>query len=240
MLLLFCTVPITLCPLTNYHFFCSSCKPILSTLQKLPDKLETIEKRLSQLESSQIFSDEINEKQHHNTQNNNFSTDIQQTIRDAIEVEVKKPNAVLFGLPETEHDLNAVRALFQNQPSTDYKFYDDDILKVFRDGPQMKSLDGKQLPRLLKVCCTSSAIKDRFIDFIKHLRADPQFRHLRARPDLTFNQRQHGRALLSKLIDLEQSTGTQNNYYIDYAHECIKDKNTKNIIFKLSSNNQFK
>uniref|UniRef100_A0A915IP34 Endonuclease/exonuclease/phosphatase domain-containing protein n=1 Tax=Romanomermis culicivorax TaxID=13658 RepID=A0A915IP34_ROMCU len=88
------------------------------------------------------------------------TADLQALIKDALEVETKKANAVLFGLPvnNTIDDLAAVCAIVEKADNEDVG--PEDITRVFRDGP---TYDDK--PHFLKVCCNNNYPTFIFGDF---------------------------------------------------------------------------
>ena len=121
-------------------------------------------------------------------------------IEEAVELKLKGRNAVLFGLPEGEKDddLQTVRQLVSGN---DCEVKASDIVYTFRDGPTLPNK-----PRFLKVVCTTAQAKRKFIDHINKVARRATTIPLRARPDLTFKQRETGRALRKKLSELDSPT----------------------------------
>jgi len=127
---------------------------------------------------------------------NHFSSDLlREKIKDDLERDSKRKNAVLFGLPDSdENETNAVRTMV-NEANLD-NLKPDDIITAFRDGP---AYEGK--PRFCKVYCKSVDAKQAFINFVNSSRknGDDEFREMRARPDLSFLQRRRARELRAEL-----------------------------------------
>uniref|UniRef100_A0A915KE47 Uncharacterized protein n=1 Tax=Romanomermis culicivorax TaxID=13658 RepID=A0A915KE47_ROMCU len=118
-------------------------------------------------------------------------------VNEAVKLRLKQRNAVLFGLPETDDDLGTVRELLAQNPSNDDQespICPSDVQYVFRDGPKS---DGRL--QFLNIVCSMSKAKRSFIPGINKVVKPAGHAHLRARPDLTFQRRQDGRLLRSKL-----------------------------------------
>lgn len=155
------------------------------------------------------------------------SVDLEKMVKSTIEAEKKRQNAVLFGLPETDDDLSAVRKLvsmgINNEDHLIVK--PSEITHVFRDGPEYEDA-----PRLLKVVCVTSKVQAAFIDLINKAikRQKPE---LRARPDLTWDQREAGRNLRKEFGKLRNS----DDFFIDYKNRKIICKSNRQVVFSLAS-----
>ena len=88
------------------------------------------------------------------------------------------------------------------------------IIRVFRDGPKY---DDK--PRFLKVLCSNPQAKK---DFIRFVNLKFKSEGLRARPDLSFLQRENARKLRMKFNAMTD----KEKFYIDYRTNTIKVRNT--------------
>ena len=91
------------------------------------------------------------------------------------------------------------------------------IVTVFRDGPVYD-----EMPRFCKVYCKNIDAKVHFINFINSSRKlnTDGFSKLRARPDLSYLQRQRARELRSEL-QIHIDAG-ENDFFIDYKNNCVK------------------
>lgn len=215
---------------------CSVCKPSFSKLTALSERLDAVEKfesRLAALEKSlaerPIQPQPLLPLMQMPTQPPNPAFDIATLIKSTMEAESKRHNAVLFGLPEEEDDLLAVRKLISDEiENTDNLFVKpSDIIRVFRDGPNYKDS-----PRFLKVVCVTSNVQHNFIGLVNKV-LKQRFANLRARPDLTYEQRVAGRKLRDKLASFEN----RELYAINYNRNSIFHKITRENVFSLSGAN---
>lgn len=198
---------------------CPACKPTLTSLADINNKLSTIEMRfearLAALEHRPNLPSSATAFKIVPQTTPGPTNGLAALVKDAIEIESKKSNAVLFGLENSEDDLDAVRNLLQEVDGTGLK--PEDIIRVFRDGPK---LTGK--PQFLKVLCNNSQSKKLFINLINNSRRKmlPTFKNLRARPDLSYLQRKRSRELQSELKTRIDSGET--DLYVDYISDCVK------------------
>ncbi len=141
--------------------------------------------------------------------------DFSMLVKDEMEIEKKKNNAVLFGLPEEDDvdDLSAVRQLVIDCANECNILKPESIKHVFRDGPRLEDK-----PKFLKVECCDFRAKKEFI-FLINKRFKSQ--HLRARPDLSYLQRERARELRREFHQLSD----KEDFYIDYAACAIRRKN---------------
>jgi len=149
---------------------------------------------------------------------NPFSSDLRERMKDDLERDSKRKNAVLFGLPVTDkNETDAVRTLVNEANLENLKA--SDITTAYRDGP---TYEGK--PRFCKVYCKSIDAKLAFINFVNNSRksGDEEFRDMRARPDLSFLQRRKARELRAELKS--RSDNGESDLYIDYKTESIKKR----------------
>lgn len=206
---------------------CPACKPSFSRLTELNTKFaameENFERRLAALEAPKavLVAPRLVGPPPPPV---NFTT----LIKSTLEAETKKHNAVLFGLPEETDDLAAVRKLVSagNENEENLIVKPSDIIRVFRDGPVYKDA-----PRFLKVVCVTSKVQQSFIGLInKVVKQDKP--DLRARPDLTWEQRDAGR----KLREQWKARGESKDQYIDYARRVIIDKKSHETVFALAMN----
>jgi PHD-finger len=213
-------------------YFCQTCLPLAKRfidMEKRVDhfeaRMETLEKRLEKLETAgpnrppPLMSFPINPPPMQGT----FDAQKEQ-MRDELERQSKRKNAVLFGLQvSSRNDTDIVKELIEEAEIEGLS--PDDIVTVFRDGP---SYDDK--PRFCKVYCVSIECKTRFINFVNSSRKSgvEGFSSMRARPDLSFLQRKTARDLRA-----EMKTRTDNgelNLFIDYKNECIKQGRERRVI----------
>uniref|UniRef100_A0A915IV25 Uncharacterized protein n=1 Tax=Romanomermis culicivorax TaxID=13658 RepID=A0A915IV25_ROMCU len=161
-----------------------------------------------------IIETKLTNLEFNNISSTNSSSHIAMLIKDALEIESKKNNAVLFGLPEINglDDIEAVQQFIGNQDENSTSISPDNIVQGFRDGPKY---DGK--PCFLKVVCTNLQAKHAFIKLINNAHGTPKNDgddRLCARPDLSYLQRGASRKLQAKL-----KTGLDNGetgLYINY------------------------
>jgi len=149
---------------------------------------------------------------------NAFSSELHEKIKDDLERDSKRKNAVLFGLPVSdENETCAVRSMV-NEANLD-NLKSDDIVTCFRHGP---TYEGK--PRFCKVYCKSVEAKQAFITFVNNSRknGDEEYREMRARPDLSFLQRRKARELRAELTS--RTANGESDLYIDYKTESIKKR----------------
>ena len=209
--------------LPGFKYFCSCCSPnvdrILDMEKRLSDFEERLEARMSRLE--QTFTN-ANFKPSFQPQ----SVDLVNVIKTTMEAESKRHNAVLFGVPEAADDLTAVQDLISAAETEDVNLQvkPSDIVRVFRDGPRRADS-----PRFLKVVCVTSAVQRSFIGLVNKV-IKPTNQLIRARPDLTWAQRDAGRKLRDKWDGLAE----KDKYFIDYGKQSIVYKtDRKNVIFSL-------
>jgi hypothetical protein len=188
-----------------FPYICAGCKLSYDRMKGVEDRMTVLETRLLKLET-------VAPPVHIAPTSN--AADLAALVKDAIEIESKKANAVLFGLADSENDLEAVRQLVANDDTAELE--PDEIVRVFRDGPR---INGK--PRFLKICCSNSQAKKSFIKFVNTNRRNSvnNFDHLRARPDLSYLQRQRSRELQSEM-KMRYDAG-ETNLRIDYINDCV-------------------
>lgn len=233
----------------DQKFFCANCLPKIDRLLSMERRLDEMEERFSKLEvklnssPTTVWGNPHGGMKSFHTDNDAFPVlgdqrpkpfnkqTFEKAVDETVEARLKRHNAVLFGVPESDDDLSAVRNLLKI-PSIDnvQSLKPSDVVYVFRDGPIDK--DGKW-PRFLKVVCTTSKVKQTFITFINRV-AKPHMKdlELRARPDLTYQQRVDGRKLRENLLKLGADS-----HYINYNNRAIVCKTSKNTVFTLDSNN---
>ena len=81
----------------------------------------------------------------------------------------------------------------------------------------------------LKVICVTSKGQHSFIELINKT-VQQRNKNLRARPDLTWEQREVGRKLRKALENFDDTT----NFYIDYNKQIIVNKTDRQIVFRLA------
>lgn len=220
--------------LDNFKYFCTGCLPKLDRLLTLEKRIDDLEARFISMEGnihekSSVLTDHGSSQiQASGVRNNQLpARDISQVIEETIEFRLKQRNAVLFGVPESDDDLAAVRQLLLT-PCHDEaeRVNPQDVQYVFRDGT--KHADQ---PRFLKVICATSQVKQDFIKFINRV-VKPNVAatnpHLRSRPDLTYRQRVDGRTLREKLKQFGDGT-----HFINYAKRVIVRKADRQTVFSL-------
>lgn len=172
---------------------CPVCKPSFARLTELSTKIaemeETFERRLAALEAAKSVPAPL--LMGPPPPPMNFTA----LIKSTLEAETKRHNAVLFGLEEEADDLAAVRRLVTGAGNVaeENLAVKPSIVRVFRDRPEYQDA-----PRFLKVVCVTSKVQHSFIGLInKVIKRDQP--NLRARPDLTWEQRDAGRKLRDHL-----------------------------------------
>jgi hypothetical protein len=152
-------------------------------------------------------------------------TDFKLLFQDMFELETKKRNAVVFGLPDSGDDLTYLRDLAENSlvKSTD-------ILYTFKDGPN-HDRNGKTIPQFNKVVFSTSKARNLFLGWLKTHR--PADQSIRARPDLTYSQREENRKLRSEIS--RRNEKGEENLRIDYKTMKIVTQNTVNTMRTRSS-----
>lgn len=215
--------------LPGVRYYCVNCvnsvDRILELEKRLNDLEERFEKRITQLEEKLLTRLEPSQTNfEHITPNS--SKNLVSIVKSTIEAETKRRNAVLFGLEEQDDDLSAVRDLISNgnPHEQNLKVKPSEITCVFRDGPK---IPGK--PRFLKVICVTSKVQHSFIELINKI-VQQRNKNLRARPDLTWEQREVGRKLRKALENFDDTT----NFYIDYNKQIIVNKTDRQIVFRLA------
>jgi hypothetical protein len=196
-------------------FICPICEPTAIRFFKLEARLEKCELKLDTLDSKvdnilQIVNElKVAPKSH---------TDIKSTFTELFEIESKKRNAVVFGVPDGDDDLTFIRDLAENSTVKA-----SDILYTFRDGPD-HTPGGKSIPQFNKVVFSTSKARNSFLSWLKtHKPADQR---IRARPDLTYAQREKNRQLRSELQHKLDSG--ENGLRIDYKKgEIVKFSNNR-------------
>lgn len=222
--------------LRDQKYFCpATCLPAVDRMLMFERRLEQMEARFQELTSKMniLTSDSIsNGSDFPVLPSKPFNSQkLIETMESVYEAQSKRRNAVLFGLADTIDDLKAVRALVATDPANPDEadlptVCPTDIQYVFRDGPS--NPDGKS--RFLKVVCATSKVKDNFINIVnKRARAINPPSGLRARIDLTYQQRVDGRNLRLKLNDFDT-----NSHFIDYRKKCIVTKVTRKTVFSLN------
>lgn len=193
-----------------FPFICNLCKDTFHKITELPQRMSDFETRLANLELKSNTT---------STPSMGNNLDISVLIRDAIEKESKKANAVLFNLSERGKDLEDVKSLISDH-NTDSELSPDDIARVFRDGPKHTNK-----PQFLKVCLTSSRAQSRFISLVNRTlrnNGTGPYPHLRARPDLSFLQRERQRELMTELRNRLASGET--DLFVDFRLDCVRKK----------------
>lgn len=203
----------------NHPFYCLNCNPVVKRYLRNESRIDALEKHFTDLHVSittRLAAQDAKIASVSNRPNREGGNeDMNILIKDAVEIEGKKANAVLFGLDDAPVDLDAVRELIPEEGVEGLNRHD--VLRVFRDGPQPPN--GK--PRFLKIICSNSQAKKTFIRHINNSRRNrvKHFLFLRSRPDLSFLQRQRSRELN---IELKRRTDAgELNLYINYSQGII-------------------
>lgn len=208
-------------------YYCKNCVSNVDRLLALEKRLGELEsrfeKRLTDLENTILNKSVLNTHPQKTAAETAPQGDLINIIKSTFEQETKRRNAVLFGVDESENDLDSVRTLVAYEKTEDPNMVVNphDITCVFRDGPR---LPGK--PRFLKVVCVTSNVQRAFINLVnKQIR--PKNPQLRARPDLTYEQREAGRALRHEFSTYDDKS----KFFIDYNKQVIVNKLNRQIIF---------
>ena len=224
----------------GFRYFCPDCSPNVDRLLALENRLDTVEERVDSLSRKlanfsiplQTFPPVLNQKKFSGTLplHKQMPFSFNDAVSEAVEAKLKRHNAVLFGLPESDDDTGAVRKLLADYEATDEDQYvkESEILYTFRDGKQMDDM-----PRLLKVITANTKVRDNFIRFINKTAKTGSNLPLRSRPDLTFQQRQDGRSLREKLTELDPDES--GDLYINYGKRSIFSKSARKFIFSLDN-----
>jgi PHD-finger len=220
---------------TGFKFFCKQCTPSIDRLLAVEHRLDDHEARFEELtRKMESFTAKLsnvprvsNDKPFSDTPSQKSFTE---AVDEAVELKLKRHNAVLFGLPESDDDIDAIREMVTNANPRDRssRIRPSDILYTFRDGP---SINGK--PRFNKVVCATNQVRDNFIKLINRTIKPDLDLPLRARPDLTFRQRQEGRQLREKLKELD--TDCTDDFSINYARRAIFSKKSRSFVFSLDA-----
>lgn len=216
---------------SGFKFFCQSCEPKvdrLLTIERRMDEMEArfeeLSVRISNFSIPKSFTPPLNENVF-NTSPQSFND----AVQEAVELKLKSHNAVLFGVPETDdgNDLEVVRNLLGTKTEDkSHSVNPADILYTFRDGPSNKGY-----PRFLKVVCSTNKVRQNFIHYVNKIVKPISELPLRARPDLTYKQRQNGKALRLKLTEFGND-----DHYINYQKCAIFSNLTKKCVFSLNVN----
>lgn len=210
-----------------FKFFCDNCHPKIDRLLKIERRMNEMEARFEEL-SVRVSNSSVVLPVAPQKSGSVFQTPTKPfnvAVQEAVELKLKSHNAVLFGVPETgDDDLKTVRDLLTIPAAVnDAQLKPSEILYTFRDGPQ---LDGK--PRFLKVVCVTSQAKQNFINFVNKTAKPASAWPLRARPDLTYQQRQNGKKLREKLDEFGKI-----DHFINYQKNCIFHKPSKMCVYSL-------
>jgi PHD-finger len=218
---------------SDQMYFCFTCLPLAKhvigiekRIDEAEARLKTLEERVQKLESAPTIRPQplMSIPCAAPTVTTSTFSD-RDEMRDELERESKRKNAVLFGLEQvsSRNDTDVVKQLISDADVEGLS--PDDIVTVFRDGPLYEDK-----PRFCKVYCTSIDAKARFIEFINNCRKSETdgFVNLRARPDLSFLQRKRARELRAELK--ARTDNGETNLYVDYKSECIKQGRVRRII----------
>lgn len=211
---------------SNQKFFCSLCMPIINNFLAIEKRIDSFESRMANFEDRLAKLENAKPRP---PPLMNYTTpdapllapnpnDFRAKLRDELERESKRKNAVLFGLESSgANDTDTVKKLIAEADLDDSK--PEDVVTVFRDGPTYQDK-----PRFCKVYLNSVDSKIAFIKFINESRKsnDPIFSNMRSRPDLSYFQRKKGRELRSELKSRTDSG--EANLFIDYKSETIKPR----------------
>ena len=204
----------------GFPLLCPLCMPVLDHLVDIDKRLNAIEAnfeaRLLALEATAPAGAPSNSHGHSDCLP---TLDEQRMLlKDELERESKRKNAVLFGLPVTdENDTDVVKKMVADAKLANLQ--PQDVVTVFRDGPKVE-----HFPRFCKVYLSSVNCKTAFIDMINTNRKQnvTDFASLRARPDLSFLQRKRARELRDELKTRVDAGET--DIFIDYRADCIRKR----------------
>lgn len=218
-------------------YFCPSCLPTAKRLIQLESRMANLEQKFD------TFTDNINKKLDKiiasdfgipplqnfptiSTSNNMSSKNttpalsdmIISAVNDALEAESKKSTVVL------ENFTNNSDSTLEDDVKTFITSAGGDaskIVNIRRSGPVLKSRQGSDLPRIVKVKCDSETSKKDIIIAVTKFADKGRHSKIRARPDRTWQQRETLRKLRQELIE-HREKGEQ-DYFIDYnRYKLIK------------------
>lgn len=215
----------------GFKYFCSKCTPSVDRLLTLEQRMTVMEAKFDSLSGklanfSTLPTHLPNPPKQNSAFNNTAPKSFNEAVEEAMELKLKSRNAVLFGVPESsrDDDLDSVRRLLSTPTDQGVEqVKPSDVVYVFRDGPRR---EGQH--RFLKVVCTTNQVRQNFIMFINKVAKAASGLPLRARPDLTYQQRSNGRKLREKLEEL----GAE-DHYINYQKGQIFSKTTKKSVYSL-------
>lgn len=203
-------------------FICENCEASAKRYFRLEKRLENCEQKLEILDRK---IDDVLNSLNELKSSPKPEVDFKSTFQEMFELETKKRNAVVFGLPDSGDDLAYLRDLAKNS-----LVKSSDILYTFKDGPD-HDRSGKTIPQFNKVVFATSKARNLFLGWLKtHRPADPS---IRARPDLTYAQREENRKLQSE-INRRKDQGEE-NLRIDYRTMKIVSQNSVNNFMRTRS-----
>lgn len=214
---------------TKAPYICYTCEPAAKRYFRLEKRIENCENKLvdvdKKLDDVILTLNEL--KSNYDPNNSAPTSDFSKQFAELYEFESKKRNAVLFGLPRSDDEIGAIRALVKNSTVKP-----TDILYTFRDGPN-RDKQGKTIDQFSKVVFSTSKARNDFLAIIRRSKDN----NLRARPDLTFAQREAGRRLRTELDDrLEQG---EQNLRIDYKNgKIVRDFGNRRMTRAFSNSQQ--
>lgn len=219
-----------------FKFFCPTCIPKVDRLLTLENRMDELQARFEEL--SVRMSNFSNFPTFPPSSKPNFlhaahphQPDRQQfneAVTEAVELKLKRNNAVLFGLPESGDDLLTIRKIITDYPAQNpvEQIQPSEIVYTFRDGPIQTGR-----PRFNKVVCATNQVRENFIKLINKVVKNETDLKVRARPDLTFRQRQDGRTLREKLEQLPDC----DEYFINYSKRSIFSRSSRKCVFSLDA-----
>lgn len=210
---------------SNQKFFCSLCMPTVNHFLALDKRIDSVEHRMANFED-RLAKLEAAEPRPPPLMGLPFfggaparpkpDDEYRVKLRDELERESKRKNAVLFGLEATEaNDTETIKELIAKANLKDLT--PNDVVTVFRDGPTYEDK-----PRFCKVYLKNVDAKNSFVSFINTSRKNnvAGFSSMRSRPDLSYLQRKIARELREELNS--RSENGETNLYVDYKAECVK------------------
>lgn len=193
-------------------YICQDCEVLAKRFFRLEKRLEMCEQKLDSLD--QKMDNVLSSLEELKTVPKN-DVNISSQFQALFELESKKRNAVVFGIPTTaEGDLEFLRDLAENS-----SVQSSDILYTFKDGPDHDS-SGTKIPQFNKVVFSTTKARNTFLSLIKKKKPEG----IRARADLTFAQREANRKLRSEL-DRRLDSG-EADLRIDYKNMKIVHAST--------------
>ena len=204
---------------------CLGCTPVVNVILDHENRLTACETVIADLKTRLSIVEAALHSDAPNTAKPAASgKTVEKTFRSLMAVEKVKECAILLNFPEIE---SSESELLENVQSliSELEMDRSAITACFRVGESPVRSDGSSAQRVVKVRLSSSQLKWSFINGInrsERVKNVEELQKLRARPDLTYDQRQKNRALSTELK--RRMEAGEKNIFVDYKQQKIRSK----------------